>query len=223
MLPIDEPFEGLDEVWIWPIPHPGDPEQPKKAHRITRIGTRDEATFAGRVQLRTRPSRLMLGPPTDLEGLGPWRRAELGSAGISQNAQFQISHGWVHSGGVEALWKPRGHFQIGDREERNQIATGGYPYPPTVKELGESALELGKGLLRRVRGRDAEVDPAPSDDPAEATGPVEVSAFDGWLTATPVEEGEHLAWRITIDRHPSAPESVGLGVVLAAISLLHRS
>ncbi len=222
MLPIDEPFEGLDEVWIWTIPHPGDPEEPKKANRVTRIGTREGATLVGRVQLRTRPSRVMLGPPTDLEGLGPWRRAELGSAGISQNDQFQISHGWVHSGGVEALWRPRGHFQIGDREERNQIATGGYPYPPTVKELGESALEFGKGLLRRVRERDAEMDATASDDAAEVTGPVEVSAFDGWLTATPVHEGEHLCWRIAIDRHPSAPGSVGLGVVLAATALQHR-
>lgn len=216
MVPLDEPFEGLDEVWIWTIPHPGDPEQPKKSHRITRIGTREGATLIGRVQLRTRPSRLMLGAPTDLEGLGPWRRAKLGSAGISQNDQFQISQGWANSGGVEARWRPRGHFQVGEHEERNQIATGGFPYPPTVKELGESALELGKSLLRRVRDRDVDV-------PAEAVGPVQASAFDGWLTATPVHDGEHLAWQIAIDRHPSAPESVGLGVVLAATALQHRN
>lgn len=212
MLPIDAPFEGLDEVWIWRIPHPGDPEEPKRSHRITRIGTREGSTLVGRVQLRTRPSRVLMGPATDLEGLGAWRRAKLGDAGISRSDQLQISEGWSNSGGVHGLWRPRGHFQIGDSEERNQIATGGYPYPPTAKDLGGSALAFGTDLLRRVRDRDAD----------EPSGPVQASAFDGWLTATPVHEGSHLTWQVAIDRHPSAPESVGLGVVLAASALLHR-
>lgn len=221
MLEIDRPFEDLDEVWIWPTPHPADPDEPRPHHRVTRIGTREASALVGRVQLRTRPSRTILGPVTRLEGLGPWRRSKLGEVGIRRSDQGSVSGGGVSCGGVRAEWRPRGHFQIGDHEERNQIATGGHPYPPSARELGESALDLGRTLLRRLRDRSESVPPPADSEPTAATGPVEVSAFDGWLVATPVHQDEHLAWRVAVDRHPTAPESVGLGLVLAAIALVH--
>jgi hypothetical protein len=230
VLKIDRPFEGLEEVWVWRPPHPADPEEPEKFHRITRIGTLDGAALVGRVQVRTRPSRTVLGAVEDLEGLGPWRRTKLGKANVLRSGEPRRVRGAVvRSGKVEAYWKPGGHFQIGDREELNQIATAGRPYPPSVRELGESALAAGRSLLRRVRDRnepgpEAELPAEAADAPGEQpTEPVELTAFDGWLRATQVEVAGEPTWRIVIDPHPGAPESVGLGVVLAAVALVHRS
>ena len=224
MLEIDRPFEGLDEVWVWRPPHAGDPEQPEKLHRVTRIGTLEGSALVARLQIRTRPSRTVLGAVEDLEGLGPWRKAKLGKVNLLRSGEPKRVRGAVvRSGKVEASWKPGGHFQVGDREELNQIATAGGPYPPSVRELGESALAVGRTLLRRVRDRNGvpEVEQAP-EQPLEPAGPVELTAFDGWLRATQVEVAGEAAWRIAVDRHPGAPESVGLGVVLAAIGLVHR-
>lgn len=222
MLGIDRPFEGLDEVWVWRIPHPADPEEPRKGRSVTRIGTREGTALVGRVQITTRPSRTMIGPTTDLDGLGEWKRTKLGQAGVQRSDEFVVYGGGVEYGGVEATWKSGGTFRVGEHEERNQIATGGYPYPPSVRELGESALDFGKSLLRRARNRGDDALPPAEVQPAERPGPVEATAFDGWLVATPVHEGDHLTWRITIDRRPDAPESVGLGIVSAALALLHQ-
>ena len=221
VLEIDRPFEGLDVVWAWRPPHAADPEQPEKFHRVTRIGTLEGSALVGRVQLRTRPSRTVLGAVEDLEGLGPWRKAKLGKANVLRSGEPRRVRGAVvRSGKTEATWKPGGHFQIGDREEVNQIATAGGPHPPSVRELGESALAVGRTLLRRVRDRN---EPPEAEPPIEPVVPAELTAFDGWLRATQVEVLGEPTWRIAIDRHPGAPESVGLGVVLAAIGLVHRS
>lgn len=217
VLEIDRPFEGLDEVWVWRPPHAADPEQPEKFHRVTRIGTLEGSALVGRVQIRTRPSRTVLGAVEDLQGLGPWRKAKLGKANVLRSGEPKRVRGAVvRSGKVEANWKPGGHFQVGEQEELNQIATAGGPYPPSVRELGESALAAGRSLLRRVRDRND------GSEGEQVEAPVELTAFDGWLRATQVEVMGEPTWRIAIDRHPGAPESVGLGVVLAAIGLVHR-
>lgn len=225
MLEIDRPFEGLDEVWVWRLPHPADPEEPQKLHRVTRIGTLQGATLVGRAQVVTRPSRTVLGAVDELEGLGDWRRAKLGKVTLSRTGEPRHVRGaTVRSGKVEASWKPGGHFQVGEQAEINKIATAGAPHPPTVRELGESALAAGRTLLRRVRDRPDESEPEPEPEAEPQTDPAtELAAFDGWLTATRDEIAGGPAWRITIDRHPGAPDSVGLGLVLAAIGLLHRN
>lgn len=44
--PIDEPFAGLDEVWVWPATDPTD------AVAVTRIGDREADRYLGRALVR---------------------------------------------------------------------------------------------------------------------------------------------------------------------------
>lgn len=221
MLEIDRPFDGLDEVWIWSLPHPADPDQPGKLQTVTRIGTLEGSALAGRVQLLTRPSRTILGAVEEVQGLGPWRKAKLAKLHLLRSGDARyVTEARLRSGKGEASWKPRGHFQVGDHVEVNDLATGGRPLAPTVRELGESALAMGRSLLRRARDREAPRADAP--EPEEVDGPVELTAFDRWLVATPEDIAGAPTWRVAIDRHPAAPDSVGLGLLLAALGLAHR-
>lgn len=230
MLAIDRPFEGLDEVWMWSIPHPADPEEPAKSNRVTRIGTLEGGRLVGLVQVRTRPSRTILGAVDELEGLGPWRKEKLGKVSLHRTGDTRgVTGAHVTSGPVDAEWRPGGRFRVGGAEEVNKVATGGGPFAPSVRDLGESALELGRSLLRKVRDRDGETErEIEVETETETVVGVEVgepgalSAFDGWLVATPGEVAGEPAWRVAVDRRPGAPESVGLGLVVAAIGLLHR-
>lgn len=200
---IDRPFDGLDEVWIWSAPHPADPEPRHHEHLLaTRIGVREGPDLVGRVQVVTRQSRTILGVVEELQGIGPWRKAKLGKVTLLRaGEQRYVRGGEVRSGKAAASWKPGGHFHVGDHVEVNQLATAGRPCTPTVRSL-----------LRRLRDRDA----GPGAEPAELT------AFDRWLVATPADVAGERAWRVTIDRHAGAPDSVGLGLAVAAIGLLHR-
>ena len=171
--------------------------------------------------MRTRPSRTILGAVEELQGLGSWRKADLGTLHLRRSGDARyVTEARLRSGEVEASWKPRGHFQVGDHVEVNQIATGGRPTSPSARELGEGALAAGRSLLRRVRDRGA-----PRTDTAEpepAAEPVELTAFDRWLVATPEDVAGAAAWRVAIDRHAGAPDSVGLGLLVAALGLVHR-
>lgn len=197
MLEIDRPFDGLDEVWIWPVP---------SDDVVTRLGRREAGALVGHVEIASRPQRLAGGRRHELDGLGAWQRAKLGTVHFPHtDIPGPPGEATVTCGRVKASWTAGGTFRVGDHAEDNRIATGGRPIQPGL-------LGLGRSLVRRVRKQEPEPDEAGT----------ELRAFDGWLVATPVATDEFVAWRVRVDRHPGAPESVGLGLVVAAIGLVHH-
>lgn len=226
MLPLDRPFAGLDEVWIWPVPHPDDREAGRRNCLSTRIGCREGDALVGRVEVAAKLARALGGIGNDLVGMHEWRTTELGSVTVPHSDHRTTSgRGWVRSGGSEARWSAAGRFQLDDRKELSTIASRGGPLtaPLHLKDLGATAVALGRSLLRRPG--DDEPDPhAPERIGDEVPG--ELTAFDGWLVATqhrqPVADGHTESWRVAIDHGVESPGSIGLALVVAALGLVHH-
>ncbi len=226
------PFDGLDEVWIWPVPHPDDPEPKDAEHLVTRIGDRVDGALVGRAEVRTTPGRILGGLRHRLVGLGPWRDADLGSLDIPTNdRKLAPSHAWLTVDGVRGRWTASGTFRLGDHDEVTRLASRGRPTTAArdVRAVGANAVDLGRRYLRYLRVLGGhQIEPTPGlriGDPVDG----ELVAGGGWLVATqhrsPIETptggGDIETWQVRIDRD-RAVGPVGLGVGLAALALVHH-
>jgi len=219
--PIDEPFAGLDEVWVWPATDPTD------AVAVTQIGDREADRYLGRVAIVSWSPRLVGGVAHRMEGVGAWARHRLGELGLPRFASdSQRFDARPRSGGARGRWTAAGRFEVGDRCEASAVASRGRP-PQTTddwRDVAAGAVDLGRALVRFARGDRgalAAVPVPPLGD--EVASPL--TALDGWLTAVQhraTARGTAEAWQLVLDPSRPEPASRGLAVVIAALGLVHH-
>ncbi|MFP5322094.1 MAG: hypothetical protein ACLGIC_09625 [Acidimicrobiia bacterium] len=229
MTPVDEVVADLvdaGEAWIWTLPHPDDPESPGDA-TVTRIGGRKGQRLAARLAITTKRA-LIDSNKTNLAGVGPWRRAKVGTV-MLPFVDPTMPRAWAtaRSGRVEARWTGSGRLEVGDRKDVTTLATRGITptSPSDLRDVAGSVVDLGRALVRRAKGdRDAlEVERRPRFGTPIAEP---LPAFGGWMVATQHRhdsaDGPSEAWHVALGGDGEAPPSPGLALVLAAFALVHQ-
>lgn len=227
MAPIDQPFRGLDEVWVWPAP------QPQDAVAVTAIG--GVGGVEDRVAIVSWVPRLIGGVAHRIEGRGAWAGHDLGELGLprfaSDSRPFDAR---PCSGDARGRWTAGGRFEVGDVSEASAVASRGRP-PRTTdgwRDVAGRAVALGRSLAHAVRGDRAALDAldGPPVPPLGDEVDSPLTALGGWLTAVQhhkaagpgASSGPTESWQLVLDASRPAPASPGLAVVIAALGLVHH-
>lgn len=245
MLELDEIIGDPDEVWIWGAPHPADPLDSSRSHRQTRIGPRTPAGLEARLELRSKPQRVMGRWRHELLDVRGRRPRDVGTFRMRYNDQLHLRGGVVQATKADrAEWRITGFLQLQDATDCCDLVTRGGAVVDTVdkpslvddlRDLKSTAVKFGSYLMGRedpdadseVRQRqNAAADALRAALDVPEIVPQELTAFDGWLRARqhhdasgpfPVE-----AWQVQVDRSRPAPGSLALALVTAATATSHR-